>query len=191
MALAGKVAVLVVACTFAGACGSDGESDSSTSEDDATVSDGGADDGGSVACPADLPELRVGEKGTLVVGKRGLVQARLEAASSVPPVRYENTWTVALETADGATLDDAEIVDACAFMPLHGHGAAPKAVRMLDDGRFELDALNLRMAGPWEIQLAVRAANLQSGSESFTSCDRRALHPGLDYVVFHACVRDD
>jgi hypothetical protein len=178
--------LLVTTVCVATACNGNDKLPIDDNEGEANSADAGA------ACPADLPEFRVGNDGTVVLGERGLVQARLRAASAVPPVRYENTWTVALSGADGDELQDVEIVDACAFMPLHGHGAAPKRVRALDEkGQFELEALNLRMAGPWEIQLAVRAAGLTSDAESFTSCDRRSLHPGLDYLVFHACVRDD
>jgi hypothetical protein len=178
--------LLVVTVCVATACDSNDKLPIDDTQGEANSGDAGA------ACPADLPDFRAGKDGTLVLGEQGLVQARLQAASAIPPVRYENTWTIALSGAEGGELQDVEIVDACAFMPLHGHGAAPKRVRALaEQGQFELEALNLRMAGPWEIQLAVRAASLTSDAESFTSCDRRSLHPGLDYLVFHVCVRDD
>jgi hypothetical protein len=176
---------LLLACVASSCGGADNTSVALDASDQASESGAG--------CPADTPEF-VAEptRGLLAVGQKALVQARVVAASVVPPMRYENTWTIELTDAQGAPLAGAKIADACAYMPVHGHGERARRVTGLaEPGRFQLEDLNLKMAGPWEVQLAVTSPGLTGTAELSTNCDRQAAHPGIDYVVLNVCVRDE
>jgi hypothetical protein len=116
------------------------------------------------------------------------IKARLIDAQHVPPQRFSNDWTIELMKADGTPLDDAEIVKACAFMPVHGHGLPPKDVKDLGQGRFLLDRLNFSMRGPWEVQLSVNSPSVPEATARATSCD---TEQGTDYLAFNICVKDE
>lgn len=144
-----------------------------------------------VRCPDDIPELFAGEtSGSETTGVNSLVNARVIAASATPyPKKFINKWTIELTDADGAPLEDAQIVDNCAFMPVHGHGSPSKVVALDEPGRFELTALNFIMRGPWEVQLAVDAESLPAETARAPSC--RNAEAGKDYLVFEICVKDE
>jgi hypothetical protein len=144
-----------------------------------------------VRCPDDLPELFAGEtSGSVAMGENGEVMARVIAAAFVPAQRLKkNVWTVELTSADGAPLEDVELVKACAYMPVHGHGKPPREVEPLaEPGRFTLDFLNFTMRGPWEVQLAVDTGSGATDGRG-TSC--APGETGSDYVAFEVCVLDD
>lgn len=124
-------------------------------------------------CPDGTPELMLGMQAT---GQDGKITATLREASSVPPARYFNDWTVALSDADGAPLEDGEIIRARAYMRVHGHYGTPdpELAALADEPSvFELKRLNLFMRGPWEVQLLVKSEAL-----------------GEDSIVFHVCVEE-
>jgi hypothetical protein len=159
--------------------------------DDAAPTDAGSE--ASDKCPADTPEfVATPENGLIAMGKHGGVEARIIAANPAMPERFENTWTVRFLDSSQQALAGVDIADACVFMPAHGHGGKPKAVSMQNDaGTFELNALNLFMRGPWEVQLAVNAPGADQSTKEFTSCDRNRESPGQDLIVFRVCVPDD
>ncbi|HTU60209.1 MAG TPA: hypothetical protein VMF89_17285, partial [Polyangiales bacterium] len=97
------------------------------------------------------------DSGLLVMGNRNTVQGRIVQAAPATPERFENDWTVQFSDATGAPLDDLTITNACAFMPVHGHGGVPKEVAKAGAATFKLTGLNLFMRGPWEVQLAVNS----------------------------------
>jgi hypothetical protein len=143
-----------------------------------------------VRCPDNIPEFFAGDtSGMEVMGDNMEIKARLIAADPAPPQRFRNDWTVELMTPDGAPLEDAEIVKACAFMPVHGHGLGPRAITPGDGpGRFNLEGLNLSMRGPWEVQLAVESASVPAATARATNCDTAQ---GTDYLAFSICVADE
>lgn len=143
-------------------------------------------------CPADTPSFSVGpDTGLLAVGKRLAVQGRIVDAQPAEPERFENDWTVRLLDASGAPQDDIMITDACAYMPVHAHGAAPKELRKTGPATFMLSGLNLFMRGPWEVQLAVSSAATGASGQETTNCDRERRRGGSDLVIFRACIADD
>jgi hypothetical protein len=121
-------------------------------------------------CPDDTPDFRIGLEAT---GREGAIVARLVDADPSPPRIFRNDWTVDFLTPDGAAVEDVEVIEARAFMPVHGHdGIYPPEVSELDEaGRFDVHGLNMWMSGPWQVQLTL-------GSQS----------AGDDYVVFNVCI---
>lgn len=134
--------------------------------------DGGhEEDDGFVGCPDDIPAFELGAQ---TAGSRGRINVVLREASAVPPVRYFNDWTLEVTDADGAPLEDVEVVRARAYMRVHNHYGTPdpKVVQHEDEpALFDFERLNLFMRGPWEVQLTLR-------SES----------AGEDDVVVNVCV---
>lgn len=138
--------------------------------------DGGGDaghmhgDAGRVeSCGDDIPAF---EEGLEVHSANLLV--RLVSAEYNPPQKYENDWVVLVANHDGTPIEDAQLTDVEAFMPVHGHdGKYPPTVNPVEGepGQFKLDDLYFTMEGPWEVRFTV-------SSES----------AGDDYVVFEVCV---
>ena len=178
------VRALVCLVAVAIGCGEDSPDADSMRAIDAQVS---------ARCLDDIPEfIATPEDGMLARGKNDTVQARVIAADPAMPERFENDWTVRFTDAAGATLDEVEIVDACVFMPVHGHGGVPREVTEAGEpGTFELKGLNLFMRGPWEVQLAVNTTDGTNSPVESTSCDRDRKRPGRDLVLFRVCVPDD
>ncbi len=132
------------------------------------------------------------DAGTTATSRGGAIQARVIHADPAMPERYNNDWVVRFMDPSGTTLEDVEIADACAFMPVHQHGGAPRDTSAMDDaGTFGLVGLNLFMRGPWEVQLAVNSEASGATSEEYTACDRKRQHPGADLVIFRVCVPDE
>jgi hypothetical protein len=124
-------------------------------------------------CPENLPAFELGAQ---TAGSRGAINVVLREASAVPPVRYFNDWTLEVTDADGAPLEDVEVVRARAYMRVHNHYGLPDptVVQQEDEpALFALERLNLFMRGPWEVQLTLR-------SES----------AGEDDVVVNVCVEE-
>jgi hypothetical protein len=183
--------VAAIAATLGSGCPSDDDAD----DHDDGHGNGGHHDGGQidpdemVRCPDDVPELSTGETaGLAATSESGEVMARVIAADHVPAKKFLNTWTIALTNADGTPLEDVEIVKACAFMPVHGHGLPPRKINVLSEGRVELENLNFTMRGPWEVQLALASGD-QGESGRATDCD--PSKSGSDYVELHVCVTDE
>ena len=162
-----------------------GDDDSSDGDDDAVEPTDEA-----VTCPDDIPEFFAGDtSGMEAMGVNMEIKARLIAADPTPPQRFRNDWTIELMTADGTPLEDAEIVKACAFMPVHGHGLGPREITPGDGpGQFNLEGLNLTTRGPWQVQLSVRSDSVPEATARATNCD---TVQGTDYLAFSICVADE
>ena len=79
-------------------------------------------------------------------------------ADPVPQGRL-HTWTLHLETADGAPVDEAEVaVDG--GMPQHGHGlpTRPLVTRALGGGDHLVEGMKFNMGGWWVVAFPVRSA---------------------------------
>lgn len=73
------------------------------------------------------------------------------------PLNRIHTWMLHLETADGAPLDNAEIlIDG--GMPAHNHGLAtsPQVTANLGNGDYRIEGLRFHMQGAWELRITVR-----------------------------------
>lgn len=182
-----------IAVALGNACTGDDDDDHDDGHGNGDQHDAGhADPDEEVRCPDDIPEFFAGPTtGIEAIGENGEVMARLIGADRVPPRKFLNTWTVELMDADGSPLQDVEIVKACAFMPVHGHGLPPlKGIKALEEpGRFDLTQLNFTMRGPWEVQLAVSTGDEAEGTSRGTDCDPGTS--GNDYLAFEICVLDE
>ena len=190
------VLTAVLAVLLGSACNGD-DDDADPAQDEGHGDDHGDHDldGGDeeVRCPDTIPELFAGETtGSEATGVKSLVKARVIAADNLPPQKLLNTWTIELTDLQGEPLPDAELVEFCTFMRVHGHGSGPLGgITALDEpGRFEIERMNFVMRGPWEVQLAVNP-NGEAGSELARAPDCRGSEAGADYIVFDVCVVDD
>lgn len=160
---------LCVSVAFAvGVAGCDSEADDDSGAADAATNDESEDDGPqtSRACEGEtrddfaLGTERSGERLTLSVMD----------AMPADPIRGDNVWTLSIRDEADAPMDATISVQP--WMPDHGHGTPVQAeVTDLGDGEYEIQPLNLFMAGLWEVHFELE---LTDGS--------------TDEVVFHACV---
>jgi hypothetical protein len=183
------VMMAAIAALLGSGCPSDDDDDDDAHQVDHDA--GYVDPDEMVRCPDGIPEFFAGEtSGSEATGENDQVMARVIAADHVPLKRFSNTWTVELTSPDGTPLEGVEIVEACAYMPVHRHGLPPRAVKALaEPGRFVLDRLNFTMRGPWEMQLAVNVDGEAEASGRATDCDPTAS--GSDYLAFQVCVMDE
>ncbi len=98
-------------------------------------------------------------------------------ASPAPPDRGENTWTVKVTDAGGQGLTDAEL-EVVPWMPDHGHGSSVivEVQAMQTPGEYQLQPIDLFMAGLWEVRL------------NFTLPGEAEGETIEDQVVFAFCV---
>jgi hypothetical protein len=156
------VAVMVVGCKDEPAEPEHEHAHDASTEGDAAEFEG---------CPESTPAFALGMS---TAGDEGRITVVLREASAVPPVRYFNDWALEFTDADGAPLDDVDVVRARAYMRVHNHYGTPDpklAQREDEPAVFDFKRINLFMRGPWEVQLTLR-------SES----------AGEDNVVVHVCV---
>jgi hypothetical protein len=81
----------------------------------------------------------------------GLYRATAEPAESIR-VRRLHSWTLRVEHASGAPVDDAEItVDG--GMPQHGHGlpTRPRVTKALGGGAYQVEGMRFSMGGWWVV----------------------------------------
>lgn len=156
LALAGIVAGLLVGCP------ADDEMTTDCPEGDMPIYK-------RVACPADLPEMRIGMRAQ---GLNGLVRGELIDADAIPVVQYHNAWTVAFTGPDGEAMSDVELVRAQTFMPAHLHDGRHEPVLDEPDakGNYRVEELNIWMEGPWEVRFFVDTPE------------------GEDTVIFEVCL---
>jgi hypothetical protein len=175
--------VLLCCAALAAACGDDGGQTRGMTTPPPEID-------ASIPCPESFPEFVVGETiGLSAGGRLGVAQARIVAASSIPPIVDENTWTVAIADAAGEPVTDAEILSACVFMPIHGHylGLTRNQITALEEpGHYELDGLFFNMGGPWETQLAISSPSLPDERAEATVCS--AGSSGNEYIAIEFCV---
>lgn len=130
-----------------GACdgNDDGTGDDMAASDDAPAS----------VCEA---EDRVDDFAVDLTKQGELHTVRLVSAEPAEPIRGDNTWTVMVTDAAGTPMEGIT-VDAKPWMPDHGHGTAvEETVTDMGGGEYEIDPLNLFMAGFWEVTLEITDA---------------------------------
>lgn len=160
----------------------------------------GEEDASYARCPDTIPEFATGLIGT---SESGELRARLVRAAPTPPrKKAPNDWTIQFIDESGEPVTDVTIADACAFMPVHSHGASTTMIELGDEpGEYDLGDLIFSMRGPWQVQLAVSRAVDMNGdtdgdagtepADTFTRCDRNELRPAHDLVTFDICVMDE
>ena len=85
----------------------------------------------------------------------GLYSATLVASEALR-LRALQTVQVAIATANGAPVEDAQItIDG--GMPQHGHGlpTRPRVTRHIGNGVYEIDGVRFNMRGWWEFKLSI------------------------------------
>jgi hypothetical protein len=83
---------------------------------------------------------------------------RVSYQSELDPVKINNihNWTLRVETADGAPVEDAVIrVDGA--MPDHGHGlpTAPEVTENLGNGNYRVEGIRYSMPGWWTMTFEI------------------------------------
>ncbi len=143
-----------------------------------------------VRCPEGIPDFVTG---LTAASESGALQARLVRATPTPPrKKAPNAWTLELLGEDGEPRTDATIAEACAFMPVHGHGESTTKIEAGDEpGQHEISDLYFSMRGPWEVQLAVSTSDDSGEAGVFSDCDRNEERGGHDVIVFDLCVMDE
>jgi hypothetical protein len=106
-------------------------------------------------------------------GKEGKLGAALVRAEPNPPAKHDNTWSLEVKDPSGAPLDDAELVFAETYMPVHDHAGVPEpSAEPAGPAAFRV-RVPFMMRGPWEVRL-----------------DLRSQRAGSDRVVFEVCVAE-
>lgn len=124
-----------------------------------------------VPCPQRIPDFEIG---MTVSGTKERIRARLVGASPVSPRKYENSWTFEFLDANDQPITDIEVTPDEPWMDVHNHGGGyPPDVMPVDEpARLEFDRVNLRMSGPWRLNL--NASSKAAGID--------------DVIVVEACV---
>lgn len=88
----------------------------------------------------------------------GGLRVELRTAPEQPPVRGEARAELRVADAEGRPRDGLSI-EVTPWMPAHGHGS-PKTpvVTALGDGAYRVDAIELTMAGTWELRISLGGA---------------------------------
>jgi hypothetical protein len=162
--LASRALLFTASLGAATACGSD-----RTPSDGGTNPEPQSDAATYGGCPSAIPAFAPGE---VVSGDSGVLQLALVGSSPHVPTTFRNSWTLAVQTAEGAPVDDAALTRLETYMPVHGHAGQPAP---------EIDAasapgvvgveVNFQMRGPWEVRF-----------------DLTSPSAGADHVVFRVCV---
>ena len=86
---------------------------------------------------------------------RGLYRIRYAADEEPVTINKLHTWTVHIETADGAAVDGADVsVDG--GMPEHNHGLPTKPqVTPVGGGDYRVEGLKFQMPGWWTVTVTV------------------------------------
>lgn len=121
-------------------------------------------------CPDRIPTF---EAGMIVVGAQKRIRARLVSATPIAPRKYENSWTFEFLDADEQPISDVMVDPQEPWMDVHNHGGGwpPDVVTLDEPGQLEFDRINLKMSGPWRL-------NLNAHSDTV----------GDDVIVVEACV---
>jgi hypothetical protein len=88
----------------------------------------------------------------------GLYRVSYMASTGNIPVNQMHEWTLHVENADGAPVEDATItVDG--DMPQHGHGlpTSPRVTEYLGNGDYLVEGLKFQMGGLWLMDVTITA----------------------------------
>lgn len=97
----------------------------------------------------------------------GLYRVSYTASTGAIPVNQMHEWTLHVESADGAPIEDATItVDG--DMPQHGHGlpTSPRVTQYLGNGDYRVEGLKFQMGGWWLVDFTI-SSNGQTDAVHF------------------------
>ena len=108
------------------------------------------------------------------VGAQGTLKLRILDADPAPPDKGENRLTVQLIAADDGGEIDGATLGLDPTMPEHGgHGSTAAAITPLgSEGKYEVVALNLSMAGLWRLLFTIETADGRTDVIEFLFCVR-------------------
>ena len=94
----------------------------------------------------------------------GLYRATIRPQGDSIPKGRMHSWTLHLESADGAPVDQAMVV-VDGGMPQHGHGlpTKPRVTKALGNGDHAVEGMKFNMGGWWVVKFRVSSA---AGSDS-------------------------
>ena|ERR1700712_4819539 len=178
------------------ACGGDsGESGGGAQSGAGAASSGAAGADAKDACSDGYQHFAVGPTSPLASDPKNGIAVRV--LDGTVPLNYGyNTWTIQLlDAATMAPAPNAHITWQCAYMSVHGHGANPKSIEDLGEGKYKLVDMNTRMPGPWEIEFWIdptgqipqykpTSSNILNGM----ACNPTSGITGAASVVVKACV---
>ncbi|HVH97254.1 MAG TPA: FixH family protein [Enhygromyxa sp.] len=93
------------------------------------------------------------------------------AADPAPPIKGDNTWTLAIADVEGQPLSNLTIT-AVPWMPDHDHGTPVEATATATEnpGEFVVTPVNLFMSGLWEVTLDIELQDGPSDQVVFAFC---------------------
>ena len=98
------------------------------------------------------------------------LEVALVEADPAPPARLDNSWVLAVSTADGEPMLGAQLT-LNPQMPEHGHGAPREAVvTELGNGRYLAEPVALFMPGYWSVDVSVTLGDEPTDSVQFGFC---------------------
>jgi hypothetical protein len=123
-----------------------------------------------IPCPSSTPTF---EPGMSVEGEGARITARLVSAQPTAPRKFENSWVLEFVDAEGQPIDDIQVTPQEPWMDVHNHGGgyAPDVVAQDEPGQLKIERINLKMPGPWRLNLNASSATV-----------------GEDEIVIHVCV---
>lgn len=112
---------------------------------------------GGMAMP-DLPEDL--DTATTRMTDQGAFQVTITSELDPPNLNEIHSWTIHVETPDGETVEQAEII-VDGGMPEHNHGfpTVPEVSEELGGGDYLLEGMKFSMAGWWELKLTITAGD--------------------------------
>ncbi len=104
------------------------------------------------ATPTDL------DLSTTMMSENGVFRLSYAGETTPIPINQLHTWTLHVETADGAPVESAKItVDG--DMPQHGHGlpSQPQVTQSLGNGDYLVEGVKFQMGGWWVMDFTITA----------------------------------
>lgn len=92
----------------------------------------------------------------------GLFQVTYTPSLDPVAINELHEWTLHVETAEGAPVDDA-LITVSGGMPEHNHGmpTEPKVTTSLGNGDYRVEGMQFQMGGWWTVTFVIDAAGQQ------------------------------
>jgi hypothetical protein len=105
------------------------------------------------ALPADI------DFGTTRLSDNGIFRATYSSDVTPTPLNELHTWTLHVETADGAPVEHA-VIKVSGDMPEHGHGmpTQPQVTQELGGGDYRVEGMRFQMGGWWMVVFDITAS---------------------------------
>ena len=99
---------------------------------------------------------------TTVTSEKGIFRATYRSDLDPVAINELHAWTLHVETAEGAPVEDATIT-VQGDMPEHRHGMAtqPQVTQHLGGGDYRVEGMRFQMGGWWTVTFAISAGDQQ------------------------------